>query len=200
MKISDLADLVVVRNHINVVIEAMSSVRRTEKGDSDKTEFRTLNNTRVKLDQRFVDAIKELDLDNLFPSEYIKASEQIRINTDGDLSISSPSVIKTSSPTPYVDKAVFSSQYSQMSLPLTQINTTIVTGTDGVWEDVDTPPDHPEDTVEGRDLIHETKPEDPEAAELALIAERVKAQKEQLKKEGRSNKRVSKAKEDVAAK
>jgi len=200
MKISDLADLVVVRNHINVVIEAMSSVRRTEKGDSDKTEFRTLNNTRVKLDQRFVDAIKELDLDNLFPSEYIKASEQIRINTDGDLSISSPSGIKTSSPTPYVDKAVFSSQYSQMSLPLTQINTTIVTGTDGVWEDVDTPPDHPEDTVEGRDLIHETKPEDPEAAELALIAERVKAQKEQLKKEGRSNKRVSKAKEDVAAK
>ena len=51
----------------------------------------------------------------------------------------------------------------------------------------------------GRDLTDKEK-DNTEEAELALIAERVKAQKEQLKKEGRSNKRVSKAKEDDASK
>ena len=226
MKISDLADLVVVRNHINVVIEAASSVRRNEKGDIDKSEFRALNNARLLLDQKFVEAIRALDFDNLFPNypspmdTFISTSGNIEITSDQNLKLTSDSGIK-------IGSAEYNKDSYQQNLPLNQTNHTITVDTDGVWEDADTTPDHPNDekaaaclveakykekanfsaiTVKSQDAkenglrYHEIEKDDTEAAELALIAERVKAQKEQLKKEGRSNKRVSKAKEDGAAK
>jgi hypothetical protein len=51
--------------------------------------------------------------------------------------------------------------------------------------------------VPAQDVAKIDNKEDDEAADLALIEESVKAQKEQLKKEGRSNKRISKAKNDT---
>lgn len=58
MKITDLAAIVAVRNHITVVIN--------DKGVSNKDDFKVLNSTRVKLDRKFVEALKSFDVDSLF--------------------------------------------------------------------------------------------------------------------------------------
>ena len=66
------------------------------------------------------------------------------------------------------------------------------------------PLDHPETAVkikvvaESNVLAEKSDKENSEDAELALIAQRVNAQKEKLKKEGRSNKRISKAVDDAS--
>jgi len=201
MKLSDLADLVVVRNHINTVIN--------DKSITSRDDFRPLNNARSKLDQKFVEGIKALDFDNLFYVNIVKhqqaqyleglggfgivlpspegprTSGYLNIQSDGSVSISSKDGITIKSP---------GIEMAQLSFPL-NFTTTSVVG-DGVWED----PENAQRNETEVDVKVSEAEEDPEAAEMALIAERVKAQKELLKKEGRSNKRVSKVKEDVTDK
>jgi hypothetical protein len=266
MKISDLAALVTVRNHINVVMN--------DKGVSGKDDFRPLNDMRIKLDKKFIEVLRETNIDDLFPNELLlvkigddnykptqidlenwrKVFEESKkdpdfkifshnavnivkfeLNKDGNITI----VPNTEIPTIEIG----SSAIRDLNEATVSLDTS---SSDGFWEDADTAPDHPDDEQARRyidearysqredelkleeklcrDLtdkekaeIHdfyfkneadkeavkkfkgEAKPEpvdDSEEAELALIAERVKAQKEILKKQGRSNKRVSKKEDD----
>ena len=281
MKISDLAALVTVRNHINTVMN--------DKGVSSKDDFRPLNDIRIKLDKKFIEVLRGTSIDDLFPNELLlvkigddnykptpkdlenwrdvfEASKKdpdfkifshnavnivkFELTKDGSITIVPDTTIPTieigssairdlNEATAAIEKKVVKSS-NQISLDMSS--------SDGIWEDADTTPDHPDDemaaaySVEakylqredelkeeerlGRELsdkekakihdyyfkneaekevvkdrfkeaIKEPEPvDDTEAAELALIAERVKAQKELLKKQGRSNKRVSKKEDD----
>jgi hypothetical protein len=152
MKISDLADLVAVRNHISIVMG--------DKGVCSKDDVRPLNEARIKLDRKFVAALRDADVESLF-------SQPVIIHKENE----APQLLSPS------DKVTIAQKVSQANEQLTLC------------------------LQEARDIIHaqpteDSEAEDSEAADLALIAERVRSQKEQLKKEGRSNKRVSKAKED----
>ncbi|MCK9567826.1 hypothetical protein M0R72_02600 [Candidatus Pacearchaeota archaeon] len=154
MKISDLADLVAVRNHISIVMN--------DKSVCSKDDVRPLNEARVKLDKKFIAALRDADVEGLFSQPVI-----------------APQRIKSSD-------IVFLQSVENVTQDLYSPK--------GVWEEADTSLDHHDDTEQS--VAPETEPveatEDSEAAELALIAERVRAQKEQLKKEGRSNKRKPK--------
>jgi hypothetical protein len=232
MKISDLAALVTVRNHINVVMN--------DKGVSSKDDFRTLNDVRVKLDKKFIEVLKGTDVEDLFPNELLlvkvgddnykptalelenwrsvfEASKndpdfkifshnavsvvKFELNKDGGITIvpadSLPTVEIGSSAirdlheaTANIEKKV--TQSSQMSFD----QSLDLSSSNGFLED--STQDHPnndsnqEPIKKFRGEVKQEPIEDPEEAELALIAERVKAQKELLKKQGRSNKRVSK--------
>jgi hypothetical protein len=71
MKISDLAALVTVRNHILIVIN--------DKSVTNRDEFQPLNKVRIALDKKFVDIVKafsyekddkvEANVDGIFPNE-----------------------------------------------------------------------------------------------------------------------------------
>lgn len=61
MKITDLAALVQVRNHILTVIN--------DKSVTNRDEFKPLNEARLKLDRKFVEIVKDLDADSIFPNE-----------------------------------------------------------------------------------------------------------------------------------
>lgn len=63
MKISDLAALVQVRNHILTVIN--------DKSVTNRDEFKPLNEARLKLDKKFVEIVKDLDIDSIFPNELV---------------------------------------------------------------------------------------------------------------------------------
>lgn len=163
MNIADLAAIVTVRNHINIVMN--------DKTVSSKDDFKPLNEARIKLDKKFIEALRNISIENLLPSTRILCEDNYK-----------PPAACSSLITPTVQE--------QLSLNLSP-------SPDGILEEAETPPDHLDDTEQARyEESVELDQQDPEAADLALIAARVKAQKEQLKKEGRSNKRVSKAKED----
>jgi hypothetical protein len=170
MKISDLADLVVVRNHIGIVLN--------DKSVSEKTDFRKLNDIRIKLDKEFIKAVKDLNFDNLFPVDCTKGvTFQVTENLKKELGVIS----------------------SDASLPKTGVTTTTVDGTQADSSLLDcSPVDCP---VHKSVVVLGPKDEDETDTEDAdMIAERVRQQKEQLKKEGRSNKRISKAKENATEK
>ncbi len=185
MKLSALADLVTLRNHINTVINDHSLV--------SKTDYKPLYLTRVKLDKKFISEINELDIDKLFSDDEVTdaanwpykgfSAEDALINKPGDCKPPvKANIVAASRPLSEWPIATLSkpNRAEQLELPGLE-------STDGVWEDSDTP------------TVKEDEPkteEDIEAEDLALIAARVKAQKDQLKKEGRSNKRISKAKND----
>lgn len=63
MKISDLAALVQVRNHILTVIN--------DKSVTNRDEFKPLNEARLKLDKKFVEIVKDIDVDSMFPNELL---------------------------------------------------------------------------------------------------------------------------------
>lgn len=63
MKITDLAALVQVRNHILTVIN--------DKSVTNRDEFKPLNEMRTKLDKKFVEVVKTLDVDTIFPQEFL---------------------------------------------------------------------------------------------------------------------------------
>ena len=231
MKISDLAALVTVRNHINVVMN--------DKGVSSKDDFRTLNDVRVKLDKKFIEVLKGTDVDDLFPNELLlvkvgddnykpttlelenwrsvfEASKndpdfkifshnavsvvKFELNKDGGITIvpadSLPTVEIGSSAirdlheaTDNIEKKFV--QSNQMSLDLSSPELIQTMMEQPAYKEIE----KEADKKAIKKFKEEVKPEpvdDSEEAELALIAERVKAQKELLNKQGRSNKRVSK--------
>jgi hypothetical protein len=55
MKLNDLADLVIVRNHILTVLN--------DKSATTKEEFRPLNAMRILLDKQFVKEVQDLNFD-----------------------------------------------------------------------------------------------------------------------------------------
>jgi hypothetical protein len=63
MKIQDLAALVQVRNHILTVIN--------DKSVTNRDEFKPLNEARLKLDKKFVEIVKDIDVDSMFPNELL---------------------------------------------------------------------------------------------------------------------------------
>jgi hypothetical protein len=74
MKIADLANLVTVRNHLVTVI-ADTSI-------TPKTEVKALNDLRRNLDKKFVESIKQLDVEALFAEEdfekvYLQSKEKV---------------------------------------------------------------------------------------------------------------------------
>lgn len=224
MNLHDLAALVEVRNHIPVLL---NNKNLTTKGD-----FRVLVNAMNKLDQQFVEAVKALDYDNLFPPDM----RCVTISSAGDIQLSLKELPYHTSGYIHVESTKDVMEGVQILSPANP-NATIKlvnepdlsSSPSGIWEDLDDDiPDEPIETpvnlgptevdaffedqkqamkaetdclvslVKGAKDTQEK--EDPEAVELAMIANRVKDQKEQLKKQGRSNKRVSKSKEDDAKK
>jgi hypothetical protein len=170
MILADLADIVAVRNHILTVLN--------DKSVSTKDDFRPLNDVRIKLDKLFVSTLREINIESLLGNK------------------------TTPPPPPEEDK--------QLSLNY------VADRTETTWENADTVIDHPYDQLEAM-YQRQQKREDPvveanqqsksietstddEEQDLALIAARVKAQKELLKKEGRSNKRTPKATENDSSK
>lgn len=75
MNLHDLAALVEVRNHIPVLL---NNKNLTTKGD-----FRLLVNAMNKLDQQFVEAVKALDYNNLFPPDM----RCVTISSAGDIQL-----------------------------------------------------------------------------------------------------------------
>ena len=74
MKIADLANLVIVRNHLLTVI-ADTSI-------TPKTDVKALNDLRRNLDKKFVETIKQLDVEALFAEEdfekvYLQSKEKV---------------------------------------------------------------------------------------------------------------------------
>ena len=63
MKLTELGALVNVRNHIGVVIN--------DKHVTNRDEITLLNTVRRLLDKKFVEAVRSLDLDNLFEKETV---------------------------------------------------------------------------------------------------------------------------------
>jgi hypothetical protein len=63
MKITDLAALVQVRNHVLTVIN--------DKSVTNRDDFKPLNEARMKLDKKFVEIVKTLDVDSIFPNELL---------------------------------------------------------------------------------------------------------------------------------
>jgi len=63
MKISDLAALVTVRNHIGVV--------QNDRASTDKTTVQVLSSIRLQLDKKFVEILTSNDLEGLFTPEII---------------------------------------------------------------------------------------------------------------------------------
>lgn len=63
MKITDLAALVQVRNHVLTVIN--------DKSVTNRDDFKPLNEVRIKLDKKFVEVVKTLDVDSIFPNELL---------------------------------------------------------------------------------------------------------------------------------
>lgn len=181
MKISDLADLVVVRNHISLIMG--------DKSICSKDDVRPLNEAKIKLDKKFVAVLKDTDIERLF-------SDSVTHIFYPEAKLAMKQISKAAAEQKVVQAG------EQLTLDLSS--------PDGVWEDDEISSDNK--TEEVRDLLIEQKNQNPpieiadppiemedtEAAELALISERVRIQKEQLKKEGRSNKR--KSKEDDTAK
>lgn len=79
MKITDLAALVQVRNHILTVIN--------DKSVTNREEFRPLNDARLRLDKKFVEIVKDLDADSIFPNEItlVKVGDSSYTPTPQDL-------------------------------------------------------------------------------------------------------------------
>lgn len=146
MILTELANLVIVRNHINVVLN--------DKSVTTKTEFRELNDIRTKLDKKFVESLKQLDVNTLLNFDATLDSEpETEIFNDPPVSVNvqdNQNIIKvTDSSEPLVDVKI-------EEAPKTEVDNTM-------------------------------SPEDSETLEKLL-----QAQKAKLKKEGRSNKRISK--------
>jgi hypothetical protein len=154
MILSELADLVIVRNHINVVLN--------DKSVTTKNDFRALNDVRTKLDKKFVEVIKNLDLDT------IHKHMNISLTVPEEL-ITYTNITQTTSDSEFVSNVWNESNQQVVEEP---INTAIELS-----------------------ITEEPKTEIDNTIALAdddTISKRLQAQKEQLKKEGRSNKRISK--------
>jgi len=211
MNLHDIAALVEVRNHIPVLLN--------NKNLTTKGEFRMLVNAMNKLDQQFVEAIKALDYDNLFPPEMkcitIDSSGGIQLGLGKEPPIHTSGYIQVESTRDIMEGVQILTPANPNATIKVVTEPDLPSSLSGIWEDLDDDiPDEPievpvnlgptevsaffEDQKQAMKV--EQEKEDPEAVELAMIANRVKEQKEQLKKQGRSNKRVSKSKEDDAKK
>jgi hypothetical protein len=173
MKLSDLANIVVVRNHIGIVLN--------DKSVSEKTDFRKLNDIRIKLDKEFIKAVKDLNFDNLFPVDsgsgtILNITEELKQkflkwNPDkepvSDISLDKPGI------------AIATVLEGTKLDSVQDLKSVVVL----------------EQSSPDKKMIEEDDHEDAD-----MIAERVRQQKEQLKKEGRSNKRISKVKDNASEK
>jgi hypothetical protein len=240
MKISDLASLVTVRNHILTVMG--------DKSATTKEDFKPLNQARIKLDKRFVEIVKEIDVDDLFPNDLLivkvgddnypptkkdleawrtlfevaAKDKDFKIFTHNKVSIQryeiSPNAefrvepgieelpaemakqwVKTNA----VNKSIVDDLNNKITATQLLLPLDIEPKpTEGVWDDsIDS--GSPQtlgaepSTLYGIKTIKEPKPEVDEAAiaeEQASFVKRIQEQKELLKKQGRSNKKISSGK------
>ena len=74
MKISDLAALVTVRNHIGVV--------QNDRAATDKAAVQVLSNIRLQLDKKFVEILTSNDIEGLFTPEIISLTNKPSNPTD----------------------------------------------------------------------------------------------------------------------
>lgn len=190
LSLSDLADLVVVRNHINIVLN--------DKSATEKSDFRALNEARIKLDKKFVEGVKGLDFDNLVlpPTQYltVKTPGLDLPHTSGYVHVESTKDILS------IEKSesVISPKFSSDEIDLKS-------SPSGIWDE--DPNQEDNDFKALSEVInphydHILYQDSAKAQEgvanddSELFEARLMAQKEQLKKDCRSNKR--KAKEDVS--
>jgi hypothetical protein len=198
MNINDLASLVTVRNHIIIVMN--------DKSVSGKDDFRPLNEVRIKLDKKFIAALKETDLSDLFPSNVVwpvvyhqeeqlsnnnlepeikhENVAQLSLDLLGNNMSKVVSTIINTIPEMILDKELVVAESSLLEENRIQdftLDQKLINTLNSLRKEV---------AKEDNEL------EETEANELASIAARVQTQKDLLKKEGRSNKRISKAKED----
>jgi hypothetical protein len=198
MNLHDLAALVEVRNHIPVLL---NNKNLTTKGD-----FRLLVNAMNKLDQQFVEAVKALDYYNLFPQQvrYSLAKEP-EVHTSGYIHVESAKDVMEGI-------QILSPANPNATIKIVTEDDDLKSSPSGVWEEDLESDAEIKQTAEDKDFkifnsaiepkYNHTMHNDAKTSDddEVWIAERLKAQKEQLKKQGRSNKRVSKSKEDDAKK
>jgi hypothetical protein len=169
MKVIDLANLVTVINHIPVVIN--------DKSVTNRDEFSVLNNARTALNKKFVEGVKGLNVETLFEkSVKIEDSAEVigpvGVRAVGVTGISSEmvSMYERVSTTASASGTSGEPEKRQLELPLGP------TGSEG-----------PTVGVTGPGVIESNrKGPDPEYLEA------LKRQKEALKNQGRSNRKVSK--------
>lgn len=176
MKISDLAALVIVRSHINAVMG--------DKSVCTKEDFKPLNEVRVKLDKKFISVLKETDIDSLFnPLIFVDNSTPVVPMTSEEIY----KLYEEQKKNIFLEESTKGPVYF-VEEPVSVEEPLVSTEVEKLPESVN---------VKSTDQVDEKSiKNNDEAAELELIAERIKAQKEALKKEGRSNKRLSKMKEE----
>lgn len=216
MNLHDLAALVEVRNHIPVLL---NNKNLTTKGD-----FRMLVAAMNKLGQQFVEAIKSLDYDNLFPPEMkciTVSSGDVQLGLGKELPYTSGYIQVESTKDVMEGVQILSPSNPNTTVKsvyhITEDNTDLKSSPSGVWEEDDYKEEIKaefKEASEDKDFKTFNAAINPQydhsiyndaAAKAiiddeALISERLNAQKEQLKKQGRSNKRISKSKEDDSKK
>jgi hypothetical protein len=236
MKITELAALVQVRNHILTVLN--------DKSVTNRDEFRPLNDIRLKLDKKFVEIVKDLDVDCIFQNQLtlVKVGDssytpspkdlecwrdffdqsqkdsdfkifthspvsvtQLEVDPKGKVQVvpaAEPRTIEVSpniSITTSLDESSVKDIDNQISLPIeTNVSTdnciqnvVDVKIESAVVEDVAKPILIPKE-VKKEVAEKARKAKQKAASEDPDISEAIQRQKEELKKQGRSNKKVNK--------
>ena len=174
MKLTELAALVQIRNHISVVIN--------DKSVTNRNEFTPLNSARILLDKKFVEIVKSLDTNDLF--EKADAFQVVRFEK--------PSTDTTTSQVNLWRQGLGNSDPVDTETNDEGVNSEVVTDDEEVTdtqEVVDEVPIEIEKVEAKKPALPSTllSPEDDPAFKAALAK-----QKAMLAAQGRSNKRQKK--------
>jgi|SRR5271157_6262055 len=171
MKLVDLAHLVAVINHIPIVIN--------DKSVTNRDEFSILNNARTVLNKKFVEGVKKLNINALFEKE-TKLLQEKEVIESSLLVDSAVSAVKES----------LTVDIPAREVSISTLNTIISQSTtaDGQLE---LPLDVASLSTElvNTNTTKESEAQDPSRDSEYLAA--LKKQKEVLKNQGRSNRKIS---------
>lgn len=207
MKITDLAALVQVRNHILTVIN--------DKSVTNRDEFRPLNEARMKLDKKFVEAVKTLDVETLFDdsSEYEYWKSVFKESQKPDKKDTTfpyhPQKLDSQLPLPFDNETdnevlkdaanalteIAGSDVQKLEEKLDKLEEQNVKIEPALVEEAAKPIQAPEEVKQAA-VEKARKAKQAEAAEDPEIADAIARQKAELKKQGRSNKKVKRSNDE----
>lgn len=172
MKITNLAALVLVRNHILTVIN--------DKSVTNRDEFKPLNEARLNLDKKFVKIIKDLDIDAAMSDDYFTVTKIVD-NQNSDLD---------------EWKTMFENS-PNIIIPTTVDNNislaTVSSSTETISKDSEIVIEQQVSVEETKKSVEEERKEKQKiSAKDPEISAAIARQKEELSKQGRSNKKAIK--------
>lgn len=159
MSLADLSNLVIVANHINEIVN--------DKSISTKDDVRVLNTIRTRLNKKFLEELKTLDIDSLF-------TKSIFGNVDSGV-IALSTTHELTSDNFHVNSKYISGIYEESNV-------------EKVLEESE---DESQPVEAAQTTALEVIKAEPIVEDELNISDKIKAQKDKLKKEGRSNKRIS---------